>query len=439
MRVLTLFLIVIGSLSAQLAPKPPMGWNSWDSYGLSVTEEEYRVNATVEADRLLPYGWQYAVVDEGWYLPNPEAKPGAFRFALDANGRYLPALNRFPSAGNGAGFKNLSDWIHSRHMKFGIHIIRGIPRQSVEKDLPIAGSSFKASEAANKADTCRWNGDNYGVKANAAGQAYYDSVAALYAQWGVDFVKIDCITVPYLSDEIRMFSDALRKTGRPIVLSLSPGPTPPDKADHLRQYAQMWRISDDFWDVWPNASKGDFPQGLIGQFDRAAVWAPLVKTGAWPDADMLPFDYIGPRPGYGKARESRLSHDEERTVLTLWSMLRSPLILGANLTKLDDWTVKLLTNKDVIDVDQSAHGARQAGKDAEQAIWISKPDKGPGLYLALFNLANTQRQITYPLQSIGGGKTNFDVHDLWEHKSLGSLDTLNVSLPPHGCALYRLQ
>ena len=416
-----------------------MGWNSWDSYGLSITEDEYRANAKVLADHLLKYGWEYAVVDEGWYLPNPEAKPGTFRFTLDANGRYRPDSKRFPSAAKDAGFKGLSDWAHARNLKFGIHIVRGISREAVNKNLPIAGSAFKASDAADKTDTCRWNADNYGVKVNAAGQAYYDSVAKLYASWGVDFVKIDCITVPYLDNEIRMFSDALRKTGHPIVLSLSPGPTPPSQVDHLKKYAEMWRISDDFWDQWQLASKGEFPQGLVGQFDHAAIWAPLVKPGHWPDADMLPFNYLGPRPGYGKARDSQLSHDEERTVMTLWSMLRSPLVLGANLTKLDAWTTALLTNQEALNVDQNAQGARQIGKDSGQAVWISKPGDGKGFYLAVFNLSDSARPITYPLQAIGGNQVSFKVRDLWEHKDLGSLDTLKTTLARHASALYRLQ
>lgn len=444
MRCLLFLALTIGSLWARqavpsLAPKPPMGWNSWDSYGLSITESEYRANAAVLADHLLSYGWRYAVVDEGWYLPNPEAKEGSFRFTLDANGRYRPAANRFPSAAKDAGFKSLSDWAHSRNLKFGIHIVRGISREAVNRNLPIAASKFKASDAADRSDTCRWNSDNYGVKANSAGQAYYDSVAALYASWGIDFVKIDCITVPYLSDEIRMFSDALRKTGRPIVLSLSPGPTPPARVDHLRRYAQMWRISDDFWDNWQLPAKGDFPQGLIGQFDKAAAWAPLVQAGHWADADMLPFGYLGPRPGYGKARVSALTHDEQRTVLTLWSMLRSPLVLGANLTKLDEWTTSLLTNQDILNVDQNAHGGRQVGKDSSQAVWMSKPDDGVGAYVALFNLSDGQKTITYPLQSIGAAKTNYSVRDLWQQKDLGQLDTLKAALAPHACAIFRLR
>ena len=228
-----------------VASTPPMGWNSWDSYGLSVTEGEFQANAAYLTNNLRRDGWQYAVVDEGWFLQNPEGKPGTFRYTMDANGRFTPAVNRFPSAANDASFRKLADWVHARNLLFGIHIIRGIPREAVNKNLPIAGSHFRASDAANKSDVCAWNSDNYGVASNAAGQAYYDSLAKLYAAWGVDFVKIDCISSPYIGDEIRMFSDALRKTGHSIVLSLSPGPTPMDKIVDLRKYAQMWRISGD--------------------------------------------------------------------------------------------------------------------------------------------------------------------------------------------------
>jgi alpha-galactosidase len=416
-----------------------MGWNSWDSYGLTVTQSEFQANAEWMAQHLLRYGWQYAVVDEGWYLPNPEAKPGSFKFTMDANGRYMPAQNRFALAAHDVGFSKLADWAHARKMKFGIHIIRGIPREAVEKNLPIAGSRFRAAEAANTSDTCRWNSDNYGVRANAAGQAYYDSLASLYAGWGVDFVKIDCITVPFLDDEIRMFSTALRKTGRPIVLSLSPGPTPLDKIDELRKYAQMWRISDDFWDHWKAWPDSSWSQSLLGQFQLAAKWAPLVEPGHWPDADMLPIGYLGPRPGAKKARQTALMHDEQRTVITLWSMLRSPLIAGCNLTQMDNWTSSLLTNEEVIAVDQHSRGARQTMNDGTKAVWVSKPESGKGAYIALFNLSDTPQKVEYPIQGLGLGNAAFKVRDLWARKDAGTTDILSATLPPHASALYRLQ
>jgi alpha-galactosidase len=430
-----LFAVPLAAQNA-LAPAPPMGWNSWDSYGLSVTESEFRANADVLADKLKPYGWTYAVVDEGWYLANPEAKPGSFQFALDANGRYTPALNRFPSATGDAGLKPLADYIHSRGLKFGIHIIRGIPRQAVAKDLPIAGSSYRASDAADTSDACPWNADNYGVKANTAGQAYYDSIANLYATWGVDFVKIDCIAShPYKGDEIRIFSLALKKTGRPIVLSLSPGPAPLDKFDELRHYAQMWRISDDFWDHWGPWPHFEFSQGLLKQFTTAAQWAPYVGGGHWPDADMLPLGYLGPRPGAGEPRNTRLTPDEQRTVMTLWSIFRSPLIMGGNLTRLDDFTVSLLTNSDVLHAHQHSKNTRVVINAPDRAVWTAEFEGGRGYYVALFNLSDHPQTLHYSWGDLGLPSGAHFVSDEWYRKDTLASE-INVSIQPHGCQLF---
>jgi alpha-galactosidase len=422
--------------SPPLAPIPPMGWNSWDSYGLTVNETDFLANARSMAQHLKRFGWQYAVVDEGWYLANPEAKPGQFRFTLAPDGRFLPAPNRFPSATAASGFKPLAATVHDLGLKFGVHIIRGIPREAVVKNLKIAGSSLTAAQAADQSDTCRWNADNYGVRANAAGQAYYDSLARLYAGWGVDFVKVDCITVPYKDDEIRMFSDALKKTGRPIVLSLSPGPTPLTKLDHLRAHAQLWRISDDVWDHWAQWPGANWSQGLLAQFKTAAAWAPYVEPGHWPDADMLPIGRLAPRPGDGKERNSAFTPDEARTLLTLSSIFRSPLFMGGNLTLLDDTTSALLTNEEVLAVDQHSSGGHPVVNDNSKAVWVAK---GEGkFYVALFNLSDSPQTITYPLQPLGVGASSA-IRDLWQHKDLGRVDTLKAPLAPHAAALYSVK
>ena len=415
-----------------------MGWNSWDSYGLSVTQEEFEANATYMAANLRQYGWQYAVVDEGWYLKNPDAKAGSFQFTMDQYGRFTPALNRFPSAAGGVGFGQIAAWAHGHNLRFGIHVIRGIPREAVDKNLPIAGSKFHAAEAADKSDTCAWNSDNYGVANNAAGQAYYNSIAALYASWGVDFVKIDCISSPYKANEIRMFSQALKATLRPIVLSLSPGPTPIDEIADLRKYAQMWRISGDVWDHWLQWPKQEWSQGLLAQFAMAAKWAPLVEPEHWPDADLLPLDYLGPRPGEGKARESEFTPEEARTLVTLWCIFRSPLFMGGNLTKLNDATRTLLTNREVIDVDQHSTGGRQIMNEGQKIVWAARSDR-PGVgYLALFNTAGTQQPVEYPLQSLGFSSTSFTIRDLWQQKDMGTSDRVRVTLKPHASALFRV-
>lgn len=411
-----------------------MGWNSWDSYGLSVAESEFRANTTWLARNLKAHGWRYAVVDEGWYLTNPSAKPGSFAFRLSADGRYLPAENRFPSARGDVGFRPLADELHRQGLKFGIHIIRGIPREAVRKDLPIANSSFRAADAADQSDTCSWNTDNYGVRYSPAGQAYYDSLAELYAKWGVDLIKVDCIAQPYKGDQIRMISDALKKTGRPMVLSLSPGPAPLGKADELRKEAQMWRISGDIWDHWAHDPKISYSQSIVEQFPLSSAWSRYAGDGHCPDEDMLPLGYLGPRPGAGSARATRLAKGEQRTLMTLWCMARSPLFMGGNLTKMDEWTKELLTNDEVLAANQHASGAHQVSNDGEKIIWAAKAERGA--YVALFNVSDVRQTIRYPLQSLGAGKTAFQIRDLWLHRDLGTMDTLRVDLAPHESVLY---
>jgi len=283
--------------TTELARTPPMGWNSWDAYGESVSEADVRANAQGMAQNLKSHGWEYIVVDMGWYITNHTGETNAknSKYSLDEFGRFTPAPNSIPSANSGAGFKPLADYVHSLGLKFGIHILRGIPKQAVDANLPVEGSSFHAADAADTKDTCPWNPFNYGVDpAKPAGRAYYDSIARLYAQWGVDFLKVDCISShPYKGEDIRMIREALDKTGRAIVLSLSPGPAPLDKAREMQRYAQLWRISDDVWDVWKTTE--NFPQGPGNQFARTAAWAVHSGPGHWPDADMLPLGSFGRR------------------------------------------------------------------------------------------------------------------------------------------------
>ena len=435
--------LVAQSSKSLLAATPPMGWNSWDSYGLTITEDQFKANVGWFNQHLKQYGWQYVVIDEGWYLQHPEnagTKGADQGYTLDRNGRYLPAPNRFPSSGGDAGLKALGDYVHSLGLKFGIHIIRGIPKEAVDKNLAIAGSSFHAAEAANTSDLCRWNPDNYGLKANAAGQAYYDSLAKLYASWGLDFIKVDCISQPYDADEIHMMSAALKKSGRPIVLSLSPGPTPIEQAEDVREYAQMWRISDDFWDLWkkPTDDTSGFPQSLTLQFTKLAQWSPYAGPGHWPDADMLPLGYLGPKPGWGDPRRSRLTEDEARTLITLWSIARSPLVLGANLTQMDAFTESLLTNPEVIAVDQHSSGNKPVIQTPATVVWTAA-GVGGKRYVAVFNLGDSEQTASYGWKELGLSGASYKVRDLWLKKDLGELSTLKTTLAPHASALYSAQ
>jgi alpha-galactosidase len=425
---------------ALLAPTPPMGWNSWDSYGLTISEDEFKANVDWFHQHLQPFGWQYVVVDEGWYLVHPENadKKGADEgYTLSSEGLYLPAANRFPSSAADHGLTKLASYAHGLGLKFGIHIVRGIPKEAVEKNLSIAASAYHASEAADRNDLCRWNPDNFGVKDNAAGQAYYDSMAKLYAGWGVDFLKVDCISQPYDAPEIHMISAALRKSGRPIVLSHSPGPTPLDAAGDARRYAQMWRISDDMWDLWSKKpGEGAFPQSLRNQFGLLSRWSQHVEPGHWPDADMLPLGYLGPRPGWGAARQSRFTPDEARTLVTLWSIARSPLVLGANLTRMDAQTEALLTNPEVIAVDQHSTENHPVIETGDTVVWTARLDRGR--VVGVFNLSDAPAAVAEPWQKLGFDQSSYRVRDLWQRKDAGAQSSLEVSLPAHGAALFKL-
>lgn len=439
--------IVLGMLQgtataqAVLAATPPMGWNSWDSYGLTITEAQYKANVDVLAARLKPFGWQYAVIDEGWYLENPASAsaPETLRYRMNTNGQYEPATNRFPSADHTAGFKPLADYVHGKGLKFGIHIIRGIPKKAAEANTAIPGSSFHAADAAIETDTCPWNPDNYGVKGNAAGQAWYDALLRQYAGWGVDYIKVDCIAShPYKGDEIRMIHKAIAKTGRPIVLSLSPGPAPLSQAVELGENAQIWRISDDVWDYWEKETDNHFPQSVKDQFAVIANWAKYVRPGNWPDADMLPLGMLGPAPGYGRPRTTRLTHDEQRTLMTLWSIARSPLFFGGSLTQLDDWTAGLLTNAEVLAMNQRGHEQRLAGRDEQLVVWTAKGDEGKQ-WLALFNLEDNAIDFGAGLQRYGLEPGVYHVRDVWENRDLGTTMRVKGTIPAHGVLLFALE
>jgi hypothetical protein len=228
--------IVSGST---LSLTPPMGWNSYDSFGGGVTEAEVIAAATAQRAQLQPYGWNYVVVDYLWYDPTQ---------IIDANGRYLPDPGRFPSAsaGGALGLKPLADRVHAMGLLFGIHIMRGIPRQAYAANSPILGSTFTATNAGNAADACPWDMHMWGVRGDTpAGQAWYDSIFAQYAAWGIDFVKVDDmikhdVQPPiYHQAEVQAIRQAIEKTGRSIVLSLSPGPMQPADVAHLNGNANM--------------------------------------------------------------------------------------------------------------------------------------------------------------------------------------------------------
>ena len=410
-----------------IAKHPPMGWNSWDCYGAAVTEETVRRNADYMARHLKPYGWEYVVVDIQWYQPTAlNHQYEAFStLAMDEYGRLLPAVGRFPSSANGAGFKPLADYVHSLGLKFGIHIMRGMPRMAAHRHLPIKDSEFFCHEAANPNSICFWNPDMYGLHCDRkAARAYYDSIFQLYAQWGVDFIKCDDIAreYPHCAREIKVISESCRHCGRDMVLSLSPGPAPVEQAGHLKKYANMWRITDDFWDDW---------RLLKNMFERAEKWCIHAAPGHWPDADMLPLGAL--RQCDNPGDWTRFTQAEQRTMMTLWSMMRSPLMMGGEMTKNDDFTLALLQNAGVLNIGKESFCGHPLWTTEEESVWVAPRRDGQGVYVALFNLSDEAHTVSVSANQYEGGEA---AAELWTGRSACAKEGLSAVLAPHDAAVY---
>ena len=431
-----------------VAPFPPMGWNSYDYYNTTVNEAQVRKNAEYMAKNLKKFGWEYVVIDIQWSDPDAGKQntngvqyiPFS-RFCIDEFSRQIPAENRFPSSAGGLGFKPLADFIHSLGLKFGIHIMRGIPRFAAHEHLPIKthdGAKITADMVANPYSISRWNPDMYGVKSDEYGQDYYNSCFELYAQWGVDFVKVDdiCNTNmypqnPYSAEkEIEMIANAIENCGRQMVLSLSPGPAVIEKAHHYKNFANMWRITDDFWDDW---------KLLKAMFERCEVWQSHSGEGNWPDCDMLPMNVLG--YGWGdlnnpenKGWKCKFTPEESRTMVTLWSIFRAPLMIGTDLPQLDDFSLSLLTNEEILAMNKNPMQAYQASSSCNEniVIWINECPDQKSYYECIFNLSDEVQTVKLNLKV---GKQD-NIRDLWERKDLGNCS--EFVLEPHSCKALKI-
>lgn len=430
------------SLSAQFkegefknwAKIPPMGWNSWDCYGPTVEEHEVKSNADYMAKHLKKYGWEYIVVDIRWFVENDKA--GGYnqtdpRYVLDEYGRYQPAVNRFPSAKDGKGFKELADYVHKKGLKFGIHIMRGIPKEAVAKKLPIKGTNgITADKIYTDSIQCTWLRDNYTILDMPGAQEYYNSIFELYASWGVDFIKIDDLSRPYHQTEIEMIRKAIDKSGRKIVLSTSPGETPVAKADHVKNHANMWRMVDDVWDEWRH---------ITHLMKISEKWYDYIEP-TWPDCDMIPLGRISIRGERGADRMSRLTKDEQYTLMNLFTIFKSPLMFGGDLPSNDAFTLSLLTNKNVLKMHKEGTDVRQLYQQDKKLAITSKNRKNGDIYLALFNISDEKqnREVKVNLSDLGLQKCK--VTEMWYGKKMGTYsDEISVSLRPHESVLLKLK
>ena len=325
--------------------------------------------------------------------------------------------------------------------------MRGVPVIAVKNNLPVKGTKVTARDIFTDQAQCSWLKDMYTIVAEKKGaQEYYNSIMDMYASWGVDFLKIDDLSSPYHASEIEMIRKAIDRSGRKIVLSTSPGPTPIEKIDHVIKNANMWRTVGDLWDNWNQ---------LKEQFAVFNKWSSYIKPGTWPDGDMLPLGHIGIRAERGSDRMTKFTKDEQYTLMTLFSIFRSPLMFGGNLPDNDPFTNSLLTNKEVLNVHSRSINNRQLFNNNDKIAWTADDPVTGEKYLALFYIADQKMldrkrvdpnspeppdsvQVPVNLKDLGLGP-NVSISNLWNGKDVGSFaGEFSPWVRRHGTGFYKL-
>jgi alpha-galactosidase len=292
-----------------------------------------------------------------------------------------------------------------------------------------------ADQIADTASTCPWMNHMYGLDMRKRGaREYLNSLLALYADWGVDLVKVDDIARPYRAEEIEGYQQAIAACARPMVLSISPGETPLRDSAHVLEHANMWRMADDFWDSWKE---------LLKMFEYAKNWQGMGRPGHWPDCDMIQLGKISKRGPVGPERFSRFTPDEAMTHMTFWCIYRSPLMLGGNLPENRNLEKKLLMNEEVLEVNQRGEHPRQLYKNDSSMVWISDAHAGKAgektaNYVALFNISDHEHEVLVDPGKLGN-KGRVKVRDLWQKEDEGIFrGQITRNIPAHGAVLLRL-
>lgn len=443
-----LFLYAGNSFAQQspLAIKPPMGWNSFDSYGVYLYEKAAFDNLKVLADKYRPYGYEYFVVDNGWF-GEYKLRPGTIysveRHASDVNinefGLLQPSSCYFPN-----GFLKLINECHSRGLKFGLHLMRGIPRKAVELNLPIQGTMYHAQDIADTVNVCNWCHYNYGVDMSKPGaQEFYNSLIDQLAAWGVDFIKVDDI-VPY-PKEVEALVHAVKQCGRNIIVSLSPGDRVPVEHIDVYKQANMLRVTGDVWDTQSDIDKC---------FTAWKKWTGYEEPGFWLDMDMIPFgklQLMSPATlnkediskstlyaGKGYTRNSELSKEQMKTFITMRALAASPLMIGGDLLTMDAYSDHLLTNPDILACNQNGKMGKLLFKKDGVEIWkVANLKSGKG-WFGIFNRTRSGKEnIRVDISTLDIAE-NAKLHDIWNNKQVVIENKeIKTTIPGQGVVFIR--
>jgi hypothetical protein len=409
--------------------RPYLGWSTFSEQTIN-SAFLTQANIAAESDALAAsglqgHGFQYINIDSGWQ--------GSF----DSNGRPIPNASTFPD------IKALIDHIHGNGQKAGIYWIPGIEQPAVDGNYPILGTSYTTQQIVAiplaQGNTFAAPPPNpYHDKIDftkPGAQQYINSVVALFASWGVDFIKLDAVAPGSDVDstaiddrpDVQAWSQAIAQSGRPIALTVS-WDLDEDYLDTWQQFANARRIDQDVECEGDCATLTDWPRIVLREYEDLGWEHAASPSLGWNDMDTLDI---------GMGAEDGLSDTEKQTAVTIWAMANSPLYLGGDLTQLDDFAISAFTNDEILAVDQSGHAAVQVTGGAHP-VWVA--DAGDGtLYVALYNLNGLPAQVTVPWRDLGFASA-LSVRDLWNRVDLGvSPSAFTTTLPGHGSRLLRVR
>jgi Alpha galactosidase A/Alpha galactosidase C-terminal beta sandwich domain len=416
-----------------LERKPVLGWSSWSFLRQQPTAAKIEAQArALQASGLQKIGYEYVNLDDMWYQC-----PGRQGPNVDSFGRWVTDPSRFPTQGDTNGIKVIADHIHSLGMKFGIYVTPGISRQAVSKNTAIKGTSYTAAQIGEPSIT----ENNYNCKGmvrinydKPGAQEFINSWVDMLASWGVDYIKIDGMTNSNTGD-IKAWSEAIRQSGRPMVLDVTQGHFTPAIAPTLMKYANQWEFAPDV-ECYRCEKKGSsYPltswKDVAKRFNYVAKWQPYAGPGGFNDYDSIEV---------GNGGNDGLTPDERQTQLSLWALGSSPLILGIDLTHLDPVDLQYLKRAAVLAVDQDSIAAKRVVNTSTQQVFAKKRANGD-VIVGLFNTGSEAQTISVSASAAGLPKnaSGYSLEDLWTGKMEKTGSTIGATVPSHGVVLYRVK
>jgi hypothetical protein len=413
---------------------PVLGWSGWSFLREHPTAAKIEAQARALQDSgLQKIGYKYINLDDFWYQC-----PGSQGPNVGPYGRWVTDSSRFPAERDTNGIKVVADYIHGLGMKFGIYVTPGVSKQAVSRNTPIKGTQYTAAQIADTSVA----ENNYnckgmvGINYNKPGaQEYVDSWVEMLAAWGVDYIKIDGMQNSNVPD-VEAWSKAIRRSGRPIILDVTQGSFTQALAPTLMKFADQWEFAPDVECYSCEKGGSSYPltswKDIEKRFNYVAAWQPYSGSGRFNDYDSIEV---------GNGDNDGLTPVERQTQMSLWALGSAPLILGVDLTHLDQLDLQnYLKNTAVLAVDQDSIAAKRVVNTGDQQVFAKMEPNGDAI-VGLFNTGGNAEKISIQASAVGlsGNEHGYSLLNLWTGEMKKSGGAIHAVVPSHGVVLYRVR